>query len=127
MSTEDFSLKEKAVSFLTLVAAGKVREAYQTYIGPDFCHHNPFFHGNKDSLLQAMVEDAENNPDKILEIKIAIQEKEMVTVYSHMKQKPEDSGVALVHIFRFTNNQIAELWDLGQPIPENSPNENGMF
>jgi predicted SnoaL-like aldol condensation-catalyzing enzyme len=35
--------------------------------------------------------------------------------------------VALVHIFRFEGNLIAELWDIGQAAPENSPNEYGMF
>jgi predicted SnoaL-like aldol condensation-catalyzing enzyme len=41
--------------------------------------------------------------------------------------KPGDSGIAVVHIFRFQGNNIAELWDIGQAMPENSPNENGMF
>jgi hypothetical protein len=25
------------------------------------------------------------------------------------------------------SNRIAELWDVAQPVPEHSPNENGMF
>ena len=29
--------------------------------------------------------------------------------------------------FRFQGDRIVELWDLGQPVPEKSPNENGMF
>jgi predicted SnoaL-like aldol condensation-catalyzing enzyme len=32
-----------------------------------------------------------------------------------------------VHIFRFRGDKIVELWDLGQEVPESSPNENGMF
>ena len=35
--------------------------------------------------------------------------------------KPGDRGIALVHIFRFEAGRIAELWDIGQPVPENSP------
>ena len=30
-------------------------------------------------------------------------------------------------IFRFDGNHIIEMWDLGQQIPDNMPNENGMF
>jgi predicted SnoaL-like aldol condensation-catalyzing enzyme len=132
MSTEqqfssNVSLKEKAVSFLQLVASGKVREAYHTYIGPDFCHHNPYFRGDADSLMLAMEENAALNPHKVLEVKLAIQERDTVAVHSHVKQNPEDLGGAVVHIFRFQDNQIVELWDIGQPIPEDSPNENGMF
>lgn len=29
--------------------------------------------------------------------------------------------------FRFENNKIVEMWDVGQLIPENMLNEMGMF
>lgn len=121
------SLKDKAVSFLQLVASGNVREAYQRYVGPGFRHHNPFFRGDADSLMLAMEENAAKNPHKILEVKRAIEEGDIVAVHSHVKQRQDDLGGAVVHIFRFHNDLIAEFWDVGQPIPENSPNENGMF
>ena len=44
-----------------------------------------------------------------------------------MRQKPGDLGAAVVHIFKFEGNLIVELWDMGQAVPEDSPNENGMF
>ncbi|WP_449620683.1 nuclear transport factor 2 family protein [Robertmurraya sp. Marseille-Q9965] len=125
--TPSLSHKEKAVSFLQLVAQGKVREAYHQYIGTGFSHHNPYFPGDADSLMLAMEENAVKNPNKTLEVKLAIQEGDMVTVYSHVKQNPDDLGGAVVHIFRFQDNLIVEMWDVGQAIPENSPNENGMF
>ncbi|MGM0901613.1 MAG: nuclear transport factor 2 family protein [Bacillota bacterium] len=121
------SLKEKAVSFLQLVASGEVRQAYQRYIGPEFCHHNPFFRGDADSLMLAMEENATKNPQKVLEVKRVIGEGDIVAVHSHVKQNQDDLGGAVVHIFRFHNSLIAELWDVGQAIPENSPNENGVF
>ncbi len=121
------SLKEQAVSFLQLVASGKVREAYLSHIGLGFCHHNSFFCGDADSLMYAMEEDAAKNPNKTLEVKRAIEERDIVAVHSHVKQNPQDLGWAVVHIFRFKDDRIVELWDLGQPIPENSPNEYGMF
>jgi predicted SnoaL-like aldol condensation-catalyzing enzyme len=125
--TSNLSLKENAVSFLQLVASGKVREAYETFISPDFRHHNPYFRGDSESLMLAMEENATMNPGKILEVKLAIQEQDTVAVHSHVKQNPADLGGAVVHIFRFQDNQIVELWDIGQPIPEDSPNENGIF
>ncbi|MBG9944048.1 nuclear transport factor 2 family protein [Brevibacillus formosus] len=121
------SLKENAVSFLQLVASGNVREAYQRYTGPNFRHHNPFFRGDAHSLMIAMEENAAKNPHKILEVKRAIEEGDIVAVHSHVRQNQEDIGGAVVHIFRFHNDQIVELWDVGQPIPDDSPNENGMF
>src|SRR5262249_13848809 len=44
-----------------------------------------------------------------------------------VRQKPGDLGAAVVHIFKFEGNLIVELWDMGQAVPEDSPNENGMF
>jgi predicted SnoaL-like aldol condensation-catalyzing enzyme len=132
MSSDQHSLstlthKEKAVTFLQLIASGKVREAYQKYIGPDFRHHNPYFPGDADSLMLAMEEDAAQNPHKTLEVKQAIQEEDTVTVFSHVKQNADELGWAIVHIFRFQDDQIAEMWDIGQAVPVDSPNENGVF
>jgi len=121
------SLKEKAVSFLQTIASGEVREAYRRYIGPGFCHHNPFFRGDAESLMLAMEENAARNPHKIFEVKCVIEEGNIVAVHSHVKQKQDDLGAVVVHMFRFHNDLIVELWDVGQPIPENSPNENGVF
>ncbi len=126
-SKETFTNKEKAVSFLQLVASGGVSEAYEKYIGSGFRHHNPFFPGDANSLMLAMEENAAKNPQKSLLVKQAIEEKEKVVVFSHVKQNPNDLGGAVVHIFRFQDGQIAELWDVGQEIPENSPNTNGIF
>ncbi|MCC2685622.1 MAG: hypothetical protein K0R75_2521 [Paenibacillaceae bacterium] len=120
-------LKDKAVSFLLLVASGGVREAYRNHVGPGFRHHNAYFRGDAESLMLAMEENAEKNPNKTLEVKRVLGEGDFVMVHSHVKQNPEDLGGAVVHIFRFHEGSIVELWDVGQAIPENSPNENGMF
>jgi predicted SnoaL-like aldol condensation-catalyzing enzyme len=126
-NNDALSKKEKAVSFLQLVASGKVREGYNRYIGSGFCHHNPYFRGDADSLMLAMEENATKNPDKIFDVKRAIEEGELVAVHSHVKQNQGDLGAAVVHIFRFEDDRIVEMWDIGQPIPGNSPNENGIF
>ena len=119
--------KNIAISFLQLVASGKIREAYDKYVHPDFHHHNAYFKGDRESLRAAMEEAQRKNPNKALDIKMAIEDGDRVAVLSHLKQDPGDRGAAVVHIFRFDGNQVVEMWDLGQPIPENMPNENGMF
>lgn len=121
------SRKEAAIEFLTLVASGRVRDAYQRHVGPGFRHHNPYFRGDAASLMQAMEENATQNPNKILEIQRALQDGDQVAVFSRVRQKPGDAGGAVVHIFRFDADHIVELWDIGQAVPENPVNENGMF
>jgi len=121
------SNKDAAISFLKLAASGKVREAYSKFIGAGFRHHNPFFEGSAEALMVGMEENARQNPGKALEVKRAIAEGELVVVHAHVRQKPGDLGAALVHIFRFEKGRIVELWDLGQPVPDKSPNQYGMF
>lgn len=121
------SHKDQAVDFLQLIVSGKIEEAYKKYVGLEFRHHNPYFPGDADSLMQAMKENDCMSPNKMLEVKQTIEEGENVMVYSHIKQMPEDLGGAVVHIFRFQKGKITEMWDIGQPVPEDSPNANGMF
>ena len=121
------SNKNAAVSFLKMVASGKVQEAYSKFVGEGFRHHNPFFEGSAKSLQAGMQANALQNPDKVMDVKRVIDEGELVAVHSHVQQKPGDRGAVVVHIFRFENGHIVELWDLGQPVPEESPNQFGMF
>jgi len=121
------SLKDRAVSFLTLAAAGRVDQAYAEYVGTGFRHHNPYFRGDAASLKAAMAENAAQNPGKSLEVKRALEDGDLVAVHSHVRQKPEDPGAAVVHIFRFENGRIVELWDVGQPVMDEGPNELDMF
>jgi predicted SnoaL-like aldol condensation-catalyzing enzyme len=121
------TLRQTAVEFLQMAASGRIDEAYERFVAADFRHHNAWFRGDRESLRQAMKDNATQNPDKALEVKMVLAEGDRVMLLSHVRLKPGDRGVALVHVFRFENGKIAELWDLGQPIPEDSPNENGMF
>ncbi len=119
------SNKEKAIDFLQLVTSGKVQEAYDSYVEAGFVHHNPYFAGDAESLKIAMQEDAEANFDKIFDIQRSAEEKNLVFVHSKIQMNSD--VYAVVHIFRFGQEGIIELWDVVQHAPENSPNELGMF
>lgn len=124
---ETSKLKAAAMDFLRKVAAGNVDEAYRLHVGPAFRHHNPYFRGDAGSLKAAMQENAKRNPHKIFEIQRALQEGDLVAVHSRVRQNAQDRGGAVVHLFRFRNDQIEELWDIGQAEPGAMLNEHGMF
>lgn len=71
--------------------------------------------------------NARQNPSKRLDILHVLEDGDLVAVHSHVRQTPDDRGAAMVHLFRFEGDRIAELWDIGQPVPAESPNPNGMF
>lgn len=121
------SHKDAAVSFMRLVGSGKVREAYRKHAAPSFRHHNPFFRGDADSLMKAMEENAAKYPGKTIEILNVLEDRDLVAVHSRVHHTPGDRGAAVVHIFRFAGERVVELWDIGQEVPAESVNENGMF
>ncbi len=119
--------KDAAIEFLRLAASGNAEEAFRMHVGPDFRHHNPYFRGDADALMEAMSVNAAENPNKILEIQRVLEDGNLVAVHSRVRQKPDDPGGSAVHIFRFDGDHIVELWDVGMPVPEESLNEHGMF
>lgn len=120
--------KDTAVTFLNMIMDGRIREAFSKFVGERFEHHNPYFDGSARALMQGMEANEQQNPEKTLKIKRVITEDEFVVIHSHLHRSPSDElGVAIVYIFRFEDGKIVELWDIGQPVPENLVNENGMF
>jgi predicted SnoaL-like aldol condensation-catalyzing enzyme len=120
--------KEAAKSFLKMAGLGKVQEAYDQYVAPSFIHHNQYFKGDRQSLLTAMQEASKTTPNKSIEIKHVYEEGDTVITHSLVtRQDAKAPAVAVVHIFRFEQDRVVELWDVGQPISKDSPNENGPF
>jgi predicted SnoaL-like aldol condensation-catalyzing enzyme len=125
--TAGVSKKDTAISFLQLVIAGRIREAYAAHVRRDMRHHNPSFAGDAESLEKAMQENHVEYPHKTIDIKRVFESGEHVAVHSHVHLGTAETHFAAVHIFRFEGNQIVEMWDIVQPVPESSPNTNGMF
>jgi predicted SnoaL-like aldol condensation-catalyzing enzyme len=116
-----------AIDFLVQASAGRAREVMRRYGAQDFVHHNPYFASDAERLAAAMDENARANPDKKLEVLRTIAEGSLVAVHSRVQHKQGEAPVAVVHIFRIKDGRIQELWDLAQPVPEESPNQAGMF
>lgn len=125
-ATQSSNQRETAINFLNLAATGKLDEAY-SYVSPSFRHHNPHFKGDADSLKAGMAEAHEKFPNTRLEVQRVFQEGDTVAVHSRVRHSDDTPEIAVVHIFRFEGDRIAELWDVGMEAPKDSPNENGLF
>lgn len=93
--------KEIHMGFLWMVAHGEVRTAYNKYIAPNFIHHNQHFKGDRESL--------------------------MVTHGEVVRAGPQAQNIAVIHISKIVDGKIVELWDVGQILSPDSPNQNGPF
>ena len=118
--------KQTAQSFLHLAATGKLDEAY-ALVAPAFRHHNPHFRGDAASLKEAMAAAAKQFPRTRIEFQRTVEEEDLVAVHSRVVHAPAGRDIAVVHIFRFEGQAIAEPWDIAMEAPERSPNEHGLF
>ncbi|TAM81470.1 MAG: nuclear transport factor 2 family protein [Acidobacteria bacterium] len=118
--------KEIGESFLKLASSGRVREAYEKHVHPQFRHHNPYFRGDRQSLLAGMDENARQFPEKTYQTLHAIEEGMLVAIHGRVALAP-DSHWSVIHIFRFEDDLIIEEWEASQGVPVESPNENGIF
>ena len=126
MTTSSAENKARAQDFLRFARQGN-REAAQRLIADGARHHNPYFRAGMPALLDAIVAAAQASTDHGIAIKHVLADGDYVAVHSHVRHRSEDPGVAVVHLFRFEDGQIAELWDIGQAIPAENPNSDGMF
>ncbi|MCZ7652855.1 MAG: nuclear transport factor 2 family protein [Thermoanaerobaculia bacterium] len=121
------ALKDRAVEFLMQIVAGDVRGAYERHVGAGLRHHNPYFPGDLESLRSGMEADEASHPGKRLEVRCALQDGDQVAVHSRIRRGAGEPDFAVVHLFRFEEGRIVELWDVVQAVPADCINEHGMF
>lgn len=114
-----------AVDFLTRASAGDIRAAYEQYVTKNFKHHNPYFAAGGDALRAGMEAAHQASPNKSCDVQRTIEQGDFVWVHSRVRQAAQD--IAVVHIFRFVDGRVAEMWDVFTPVPANSPNTDGVF
>lgn len=119
------SNKESAIEFLELIAIARVNEGFEKYVHPEFRHHSPYFKGDRESLRNAMLQNAEENTDRAYTVVHAVEENNLVIV--HGKMQVNNTQFRVVHIFKFESEKIVELWDASQISENSSLNENGLF
>src|SRR5947209_10564558 len=104
--------KDLAISFLRLASSGNVRQAYETYVHADFRHHNPYFPGDRASLLAGMEENAVKFPKKEFEALRALEDGDLVAVQGRVRLTRTRLWVGRIHIFRLNDNQSCEKWEV---------------
>jgi predicted SnoaL-like aldol condensation-catalyzing enzyme len=127
MSNAAHGRKQAAVEFLQLVVAGRIDEAYRKHVDLEGKHHNFFFPAGFLALKKAMIENHVQFPNKQFIVKSVLEDGDLVAVHSNVVLRPGEPGMAVLHLFRFHEDKIMEMWDIGQPVPADSPNKDGAF
>jgi predicted SnoaL-like aldol condensation-catalyzing enzyme len=119
--------KDKAIHFLELIIAGDINRAYDLYVDAEGKHHNMYTPAGFGNLQEGMQTAEEQTPNKQFRIKNVFGSNELIAVHSHLITNPSEPGMVTVHMFRFENEKIVEMWDIAQSIPSDSPNSDGPF
>ena len=119
--------KQVAVKFLRLVVVGRIDEAYEKHVDMRGKHHNPYYPAGFPALKKAMIDNHVEFPGKQIAVKNVLGDGDLVAVHSHIVLRPGETGVTVVHMFRFQGDRIIEMWDCGQSVPTDSPNKDGVF
>lgn len=125
---QDLTIKQAAADFLRkFYTEKKVREAYETWVAPDYIQHNPLVPNGREGAIAFLEPFFGAHPDSTFDVKRILVDGNFVTAHLHAKLFPNDRGMAVIDIFRVENGKFVEHWDAMQPIPETSANANGMF
>ena len=126
-ATSDANKKLVVDAATMLFIDHKVDQAVDTYFAPSYIQHNPMVPTGSAPMRGFFKGFYEKNPDATIEISHVLADGNLVAIHYRFKVSKTDRGMAVVDIFRVEGGKIQEHWDVGQPVPEKSANDNGMF
>lgn len=101
--------------------------AFERWVAPGYIQHNPHAPTGAAAAVAFLQPFFDANPQLQYSIKRVFGSDGLVAVHYHWQMGPEDRGSAVIDIFRVADCKIVEHWDVVQPVPEKSANDNTMF
>jgi predicted SnoaL-like aldol condensation-catalyzing enzyme len=127
-SLEQLETNKKTVAAFEDAALNqKDFDAASKYLGRRYTQHNPNAADGPEGLRGYITFLKDKFPNNRSEIKRIFADGDYVIVHDHAVREPGTRGFAIVNIYKLEDGKVVEHWDVIQPIPEKSANNNGMF
>jgi predicted SnoaL-like aldol condensation-catalyzing enzyme len=98
-----------------------------TVIAQNYIQHNPRVPNGSAAFINFFTDLYKQHPTAHSTIERTATDGDLVYVHTHSTSDPQDRGLAIINIYRVVNGKITEHWDVIQPVPEQSANDNTMF
>ena len=119
--------KKIVAAFYDAAVNQKDFEKASQYLGARYTQHNPLAADGREGFKGFIAFLKEKFPNNRSEIKRIFADGDYVIVHVHAVREPGTRGNAIVDIFKLEDGKVVEHWDVIQPIPEKTANDNGMF
>lgn len=101
--------------------------AADRFVAEHYVQHNPGLRDGRTALVETFAKIFKKNPQAHAEVIRTAVDRDLVYVHLHFTSGPSDRGRAIVNIYRVSDGQITEHWDVVQTIPDQAANSNTMF
>ena len=85
------------------------------YVRVDYFQHNPVVNQGRAGLMEGFAKKFEVEPTFHLEIKMMIEDGDMIAVYLKNVDPEGNTKCRVVDIYRMEDGKLAEHWDVLQP------------
>ena len=115
------------INFYDLVFNKHDLKATEDMVSEGYIQHNPHFPTGRAAFIEILAKRFKQNPETHARIVHSAVDGDLVWLHVHSVGGPRDRGRAIVNVFRVAGGKIVEHWDVVQPVPETSDNDNTMF
>lgn len=119
--------KEIGLQLITGLMVNMDVTALDRYASDPYYQHNPGVANGIAAAKTGFTGFFAAFPSLSTSIKRVVAEGDLVAIHYHLKLMPADPGLAVVDFFRVRNGKVIEHWDVVQPVPVSSANDNTMF
>lgn len=103
------------------------RQVAEELLHENYKQHNPQAEDGRDGLLNHVADLDAQYPNRKIEFVHLFADGDYVITHIHFMLAPDGYEAMGMDIFRFEGDKIAEHWDVIQPVPTQSANDNGMY
>lgn len=105
---------------------GDIERAMMTYVVPDYIQHSPGVPNGRAAMLD-MAKRFAGKPKPVFEVKRVIVDGDIAVIQIRGQLNPQLPAEAVFDMYRLKDGKIVEHWDVRQPVPPTSANNNTMF